>query len=140
MWFSACFPLNALLTRCTKGMSGATMADLRKAFKSHVTLMVRELEDSDHFKNRDKLPDNLRRDLETVLGGRLADDDLPKMVSGRFGTVVYRWLVKVGKSESGTDGDHVHPTWQNGMELPVFSQLPHTNDKFCSSVPGRVDG
>ena len=61
-------------------MSGDTMAELLQAFKTHITSMVRELEDSNHFQNRDKLPKNRRDVLEGVLRGTYPDLEWPDVL------------------------------------------------------------
>ena len=61
-------------------MSGATMADLRNAFKTRVISMVRDLEDIGHFQNRDELPKNQRAVLDRVLGETLPDLEWPDVL------------------------------------------------------------
>jgi len=57
-------------------MSGHTLVDLQQAFKKLVTSMVKDLDDTGHFLNRDKLPTHQRAVLDSVLGETLRDSDL----------------------------------------------------------------
>ena len=56
------------------------MADLLDAFKTHVTSMVRRLEDLDYFQDRQKLPKNQRRVLEEVLEGTHPNSEWPNVL------------------------------------------------------------